>query len=146
MKKFCKIAKSGGDSPWSWLLPFVLSITYLFIEYFVNQQLVNYVESNNILSKQQFGFRKKRSTAQPLQCIRRVAEAGEIGRAEAEKRRLIIEAMGRDSANLVLRRNLTEEVLRYKGIEATLKLAESSNSKVVVVGGGDDGLPLILNP
>ena len=69
-----------------------------------------------------------------------------IGRAEAERRRIVIEAEGKDSANLVLRRNLTEEVLRYKGIEATLKLAESSNSKVVVVGGGDDGLPLILNP
>ena len=69
-----------------------------------------------------------------------------IGRAEAEKRRLIIEAEGRDSANLVLNRNLSEKVLRYKGIEATLKLAESSNSKVVVVGGGEDGLPLILNP
>ena len=69
-----------------------------------------------------------------------------IGRAEAEKRRLIIEAEGRDSANLVLRRNLDDDILRYKGIEATLKLAESSNSKIVVVGGGDDGLPLILNP
>jgi hypothetical protein len=31
-----------------------------------------------------------------------------------------------------------------RGIEATLKLSESQNAKVVVVGGGDDGLPLIL--
>jgi hypothetical protein len=33
-----------------------------------------------------------------------------------------------------------------KGIEATLKLAESPNSKVIVVGGGGDGggLPIIL--
>ena len=58
-----------------------------------------------------------------------------IGRAEAEKRRLIIEAEGRDSANLVLKRNLDNQILRYKGIEATLKLAESPNSKIVVVGG-----------
>ena len=69
-----------------------------------------------------------------------------IGRAEAERRRIVIEAEGKDSANPVLRNNLTEEVLRYKGIEATLKLAESSNSKIVVVGGGENGLPLILNP
>ena len=69
-----------------------------------------------------------------------------IGRAEAEKRRLIIEAEGRDSANLVLKRNLDNQILRYKGIEATLKLAESPNSKIVVVGGAEDGLPLILNP
>jgi regulator of protease activity HflC (stomatin/prohibitin superfamily) len=34
--------------------------------------------------------------------------------------------------------------LRWKGIEATEKLANSSNSKVVVVGSGKDGLPLIL--
>ena len=69
-----------------------------------------------------------------------------LDRAKQEKRRLIIEAEGRDSANLVLNRNLTDKVLKYKGIEATLNLAESSNSKVVIVGGGEDGLPLILNP
>jgi hypothetical protein len=34
--------------------------------------------------------------------------------------------------------------LKDKGIEATIKLAESTNSKVVVIGSGDDGLPLIL--
>ncbi|MDA1209841.1 MAG: prohibitin family protein, partial [Bacteroidetes bacterium] len=31
-----------------------------------------------------------------------------------------------------------------KGIEATIKLSESNNSKVVVIGSGKDGLPLIL--
>jgi hypothetical protein len=31
-----------------------------------------------------------------------------------------------------------------RGIEATLKLAESPNSKVVVIGSGKDGMPLIL--
>jgi hypothetical protein len=35
-------------------------------------------------------------------------------------------------------------LLRWKGIEATLALAESANSKVVVVGSSKDGLPLIL--
>jgi len=34
--------------------------------------------------------------------------------------------------------------LRWKGIEATSHLAESSNSKVVITG-GKDGLPLIFN-
>ena len=34
--------------------------------------------------------------------------------------------------------------LKEKGIEATLKLAESPNTKIVVVGSGEDGLPLIL--
>jgi hypothetical protein len=41
---------------------------------------------------------------------------------------------------------LTSDLLRYRGIEATLKLAESPNAKVVVVGGaGTQGLPLILD-
>ena len=61
---------------------------------------------------------------------------------EAEKQR--IEARGKADANKILAASLTSNILRDKGIEATLKLAESSNSKVVIVGSGDDGLPLIL--
>ena len=61
---------------------------------------------------------------------------------EAEKQR--IEARGKADANKILAASLTPNILRDKGIEATLKLAESNNSKVVVVGSGDDGLPLIL--
>lgn len=62
---------------------------------------------------------------------------------EAEKVR--IEAQGKADANRILSQSLTDKILQDKGIDATLKLAESPNSKVVVVGGGDDGgLPLIL--
>jgi hypothetical protein len=32
-----------------------------------------------------------------------------------------------------------------RGIEATRDLANSPNTKVIVIGGGEDGLPLILN-
>lgn len=39
-----------------------------------------------------------------------------------------------------------QRYLTWKGIEATLELAKSPNSKVVVVGSGPNGLPLILNP
>jgi prohibitin 1 len=46
-------------------------------------------------------------------------------------------------ANRLLSQSLTDKILRDKGIDATLKLAESPNSKVIVVG-GSDGLPLIL--
>ena len=35
-------------------------------------------------------------------------------------------------------------ILKDKGIEATLKLSESNNSKVIVIGSGDGGLPIIL--
>jgi hypothetical protein len=34
--------------------------------------------------------------------------------------------------------------LRWRGVEATLQLAKSNNSKVVIIGGGKDGLPIIL--
>jgi len=63
-------------------------------------------------------------------------------RQEAERR--IIEAEAMAEANRLVSASLNDNILRNKGIEATLKLAESPNSKVVVVGGGGDGLPLIL--
>ena len=61
---------------------------------------------------------------------------------EADKVR--IEAQGKADANKILSASLTDKILQDKGIDATLKLAESPNTKIVVVGAGDDGLPLIL--
>lgn len=61
---------------------------------------------------------------------------------EAEKVR--IEAQGKADANRILSASLTDKILQDKGIEATIKLAESNNSKVVVIGSGKDGLPIIL--
>jgi hypothetical protein len=40
---------------------------------------------------------------------------------------------------------LNEQVIEWKGIEATEKLAESPNAKVIIVGSGKNGLPVILN-
>lgn len=64
-------------------------------------------------------------------------------RKEAERK--IIEAEAKAEANRILNASLSDKILKDKGIEATLELAQSNNSKVVVVGGGGDGLPLILN-
>lgn len=61
---------------------------------------------------------------------------------EAEKVR--IEAQGKADANRILSASLTDKILKDKGIDATIKLSESPNAKVVVVGSGDSGLPLIL--
>ena len=63
-------------------------------------------------------------------------------RKEAEIK--IIEAQAKADANKILNASLTDKILRDKGIEATLELSQSPNSKVVIVGGGDAGLPLIL--
>jgi regulator of protease activity HflC (stomatin/prohibitin superfamily) len=61
---------------------------------------------------------------------------------EAERKR--IEAQGIADYQRVVSLGLTDQFLRWKGIEATAELAKSQNSKVVVVGAGKDGLPLIL--
>jgi len=61
---------------------------------------------------------------------------------EAEKQR--IEAQGKADANRILSASLNDKILQDKGIEATIKLAESPNSKVIVIGSGDSGLPIFL--
>lgn len=67
-----------------------------------------------------------------------------LEKADKEAQRQIIEAQGKADANRILSASITDQILRDKGIEATLRLAESPNTKVVVVGSGDDGMPLIL--
>ncbi|PKP08981.1 MAG: peptidase [Bacteroidetes bacterium HGW-Bacteroidetes-3] len=61
---------------------------------------------------------------------------------EAEKQ--IIEAKGKADANRILSASLNDQILQDKGIEATIKLSESPNSKVIVIGSGKSGLPIIL--
>jgi len=62
--------------------------------------------------------------------------------SEAERRR--IEAEGIANYNRIISASLTENILRQRGIDATVGLAESPNSKVIVIGSGKEGLPLIL--
>jgi prohibitin 1 len=60
---------------------------------------------------------------------------------EAERKR--IEAQGIADFQRIVSKGIDEQLLKWKGIEATEKLASSSNAKIVIVG-GKDGLPLIL--
>ena len=64
--------------------------------------------------------------------------------AQKEAQKQIIEAKGKADANKILSASLTDKILQDKGIEATIKLAQSPNSKVIVIGSGKDGLPIIL--
>jgi regulator of protease activity HflC (stomatin/prohibitin superfamily) len=64
--------------------------------------------------------------------------------ASKEAQKQIIEAKGKADANKILSASLTDKILQDKGIEATLELSKSPNSKVVIVGSSKDGLPLIL--
>jgi len=61
---------------------------------------------------------------------------------EAERKK--IEAQGIQNFQRIVSQGISDQLLRWKGIEATSQLAESSNAKVVVIG-GQDGLPLIFN-
>lgn len=61
---------------------------------------------------------------------------------EAERKR--IEAQGIQDFQRIVSQGISEQLLKWKGIEATEKLALSNNAKVVIVG-GKDGLPVILN-
>lgn len=67
-----------------------------------------------------------------------------LERETSEADRMRIEAQGIADYNRIISQSLTNNILKQKGIDATLKLAESANSKVVVIGSGDDGMPLIL--
>lgn len=68
----------------------------------------------------------------------------ELEKARQEAERKKIEAQGIANAQKLLSQGLTEEVLKLKAIEATEKLAASPNTKVIIIGGGEDRLPLIL--
>ena len=62
---------------------------------------------------------------------------------EAERKR--IEARGISDFQRIVVEGISDQLLRWKGIEATEKIAASQNAKVVIIGSGKDGLPLILN-
>lgn len=62
---------------------------------------------------------------------------------EADRKR--IEAKGIADFQSIVAAGISEQLLRWKGIEATEKLASSPNTKVIIVGAGKDGLPIILD-
>jgi prohibitin 1 len=63
---------------------------------------------------------------------------------EAERKR--IEAQGIADFQKIVATGISAQLLEWKGIEATEKLATSSNAKVIVIGNPKNGLPLVLEP
>ena len=63
---------------------------------------------------------------------------------EAERKR--IEAQGVADFQRIVATGISPQLLEWKGIEATEKLATSSNAKVVIIGNPKNGLPLVLEP
>ena len=63
---------------------------------------------------------------------------------EAERKR--IEAQGISDFQRIVATGISAQLLEWKGIEATEKLATSANAKVVIIGNPKNGLPLVLEP
>ena len=89
---------------------------------------------------------EQRKVQQALDKQRKIEEEKKrqaaLKKQEAERKR--IEAQGIADFQTIVAKGISAALLRWKGIEATEKLAESENAKVVVIGSGADGLPLIL--
>ena len=67
-----------------------------------------------------------------------------VEREAEESKRKQIEADGIAAFQKTVSQGISDSNLRWRGIEATLQLALSPNSKIVVIGSGKDGLPIIL--
>lgn len=63
-------------------------------------------------------------------------------RQEAERKQ--IEAEGIQKYQTIVRQGLTQEYLSLRGIEVTERLAQSNNSKIVIIGNPKTGLPLVF--
>jgi regulator of protease activity HflC (stomatin/prohibitin superfamily) len=67
-----------------------------------------------------------------------------VEREVKESQRKKIEAEGIHEFQQIVSQGISDSYLRWRGIEATLQLAQSPNSKVVIIGSGKDGVPIIL--
>jgi regulator of protease activity HflC (stomatin/prohibitin superfamily) len=67
-----------------------------------------------------------------------------VAREAEEASRKQIEANGIAAFQRTVSQGISDSYLRWRGIEATLALSQSPNSKIVVIGSGKDGLPIIL--
>ncbi|WP_306639982.1 prohibitin family protein [Sanyastnella coralliicola] len=106
----------------------------------------NYVQLNDVLLRniklppklEEAIERKLQQEQESLEYEFRIEKA----RKEAERKR--IEATGIRDFQDIVSDGVTDDLLKWKGIEATQALAESENAKVIVIGSGEDGLPIIL--
>ena len=106
----------------------------------------NYIQLNDVLIRniklpttlEQAIERKLQQEQESLEYEFRIEKASK----EAERKRIEAEGI-RDFQNIVSQ-SINDDLLQWKGIEATTELSHSNNAKVVVIGSGENGLPLIL--
>lgn len=86
----------------------------------------------------------RRAIENKLEEEQRVEQARlSIARAEQEAERKRVEAQGDADRARIIAQSMTPSFLQFQGIQATRELAQSSNAKVVIIG-GENGLPVIL--
>ena len=106
----------------------------------------NYIQLNDVLIRnielpltlEQAIERKLQQEQESLEYEFRIEKASK----EAQRKRIEAEGI-RDFQNIVSQ-SINDDLLKWKGIEATTELAHSNNAKIVDIGSGDSGLPLIL--
>lgn len=106
----------------------------------------NYIQLNDVLIRniklpttlEQAIERKLQQEQESLEYEFRIEKASK----EAERKR--IEAEGIRDFQIIVSQSINDDLLQWKGIEATTELSHSENAKVVVIGSGENGLPLIL--
>lgn len=67
-----------------------------------------------------------------------------LKREEQEADRKRIEARGIQDYQDIINQTLNDKLIKWQGVQATLQLSESENAKVIVIGAGENGLPIIL--
>jgi hypothetical protein len=67
-----------------------------------------------------------------------------VEREKRESERKKIEAEGIRDFQQIVSQGISDSYLRWRGIEATLQLSQSTNAKTVIIGNAKDGLPIIL--
>jgi len=105
------------------------------------------IQLNNILIKEVMLPERIRSAIENKLEQAQIVEEYQfrVSRERLESERKAIEAEGVRRFQETVAPAITDSYLRWRGIEATLKLAQSPNSKVVIIGSGSDGLPVILD-
>ena len=113
----------------------------------VKQTLLNnFVQLNDILIRDiKLPAKLRESIERKLQQEQESLEYEfRIEKATKEAERKKIEAKGIQTFQNIVNQSITDKLLKWKGVEATETLAKSTNSKIVVIGSGKDGLPIIL--
>jgi len=125
--------------------------TRQLVEDEVKEEIENKFSSNNIELKS-IMFRSTKLPLKLTESIEAKLSADQDSKkreylqeiAEKDAQIQITQAKGKAESNRILSASLTDKILQEKGIQATGELANSPNTKVVVIGNSDDGLPLIL--